>query len=392
MLTPESLPQMQSALADAGVDGWLLFDFRGINPVASGMLGVQGMLTRRIFGWVPRAGVPVAITHNIEQGAWRDWPAEWTRERYSAWGELANLLARHVGGKTVAMEYSPDDAVPYLDRIPAGVLELVRAAGARVVSSGELVTRFYAVLTADQIASHERAAVVVAATGQAAIRRAGEHAAAGTPLAEHELRDWIMARLTNAGLGTDHPAIVAVNAGAANPHYEPSPSRPVPIRTGDVLLVDLWGTEPHGVHADQTWMGSLGPPSDRVQLVWNTVRDARDAAIALVRERAARGTPVRGAEVDDAARRVIAAAGFADQFVHRTGHSIDARDLHGSGPHLDNYETREERLLQPGVAFSIEPGVYLPGEFGVRSEVNAIFALGEAIITPRDYQRELMIV
>ncbi|HSJ65634.1 MAG TPA: Xaa-Pro peptidase family protein [Gemmatimonadaceae bacterium] len=392
MLTPETLPAVQRALAEAGVDGWLLFDFRGLNPVAGGMLGVHGMLTRRIFGWVPREGVPVAITHNIEQGAWRDWPPAWTRERYSAWQELEALLARHVGGRTVAMEYSPGDAVPYLDRVPAGVLELVRAAGARVVSSGELVTRFYAVLTPSQIAAHERASRIVADTGQAAIRRAGELAAAGTPLAEHELRDWIMSRLTNAGLGTDHPAIVAVNAGAANPHYEPSPARPVPIARGDVLLVDLWGTEPEGVHADQTWMGSLGPPSERVQQVWTAVRDARDAAIALVRDRAARRAPVRGAELDDAARAVIVAAGFGQHFVHRTGHSIDARDLHGSGPHLDNYETREERLLQPGVAFSIEPGIYLPGEFGVRSEVNAVFGDGEAIITPREYQRELMVV
>jgi Xaa-Pro dipeptidase len=392
VLTPETLPAVQQALADAGVDGWLLFDFRGLNPVAGGMLGVHGMVTRRIFGWVPREGVPVAITHNIEQGAWRDWPAAWTRERYSAWQELEALLARHVGGRTVAMEYSPGDAVPYLDRIPAGVLELVQAAGARVVSSGELVTRFYAVLTPRQIAAHERASRIVAETGQAAIRRAGEHAAAGTPIAEHELRNWIMTRLTNAGLGTDHPAIVAVNAGAANPHYEPSPERPVPIARGDVLLVDLWGTEPDGVHADQTWMGSLGPPSGRVLEVWTAVRDARDAAIALVRDRAARRAPLRGAEVDDAARAVIAAAGFGEHFVHRTGHSIDARDLHGSGPHLDNFETREERLLQPGVAFSIEPGIYLPGEFGVRSEVNAVFGDGEAIITPREYQRELMVV
>jgi Xaa-Pro aminopeptidase len=392
MLTPETLPEVQRVLAEAELDGWLLYDFRGINPVAGGMLGVHGMVTRRIFGYIPRQGTPVAITHAIEQGAWRDWPAAWTRERYSAWRELDALLTRHVGGRTVAMEYSPGDAVPYLDRIPAGVLELVRGAGAHVVSSGELVTRFYAVLTAAQIASHERAARIVAETGPAAIRRAGEHAAAGTPLAEHELRDWIMERLTNARLGTDHPAIVAVGAGAANPHYEPSPERPVPIVTGSTLLVDLWGTEPGGVHADQTWMGSLGAPSERVQQVWTAVRDARDAAIALVRERAARRAPLSGAEVDDAARGVISRAGFAQHFVHRTGHSIDVRDLHGSGPHLDNYETREERLLLPGVAFSIEPGVYLAGEFGVRSEVNAIYGDGEALITPHEYQRDLIVV
>lgn len=392
MLTPETLPNVQSVLAEAGLDGWLLFDFRGINPIASEMLRVEGMLTRRIFGFIPREGVPVAITHNIEQQGWRHWPASWKRERYSAWSELAAHLAKHVGGKTVAMEYSPDDAVPYLDRIPAGVLELVRSAGARVVSSGELVTRFYAVLNADQIESHKRAAVIVAETGQLAIRRAGEHAKSGKPLAEHELRDWILERLTRAGLLVDHSPIVAVDGGAANPHYEPSPERPVTIATGTTLLVDLWGTERGGVNADQTWMGSIGEPSQRAVTIWDTVRDGRDAGIALVRERAARREPLRGAEVDDAVRAVIVRAGFGDKFVHRTGHSIDARDLHGSGPHLDNFETREERLLQPGVAFSIEPGIYLPGEIGVRSEVNAIYGFGEALITPAEYQRELMVV
>ncbi|HUF31496.1 MAG TPA: M24 family metallopeptidase [Gemmatimonadaceae bacterium] len=392
MLTPETLVRVQQALGEAGVDGWLLFDFHGINPVAAGMLGVHGMLTRRIFGFIPREGVPVAITHNVEQGAWRDWPAAWTRERYSGWKELNTLLARHVGGKSVAMEYSPDDAVPYLDRIPAGVLELVRGAGATVVSSGELVTRFYAVLTEQQIAAHERAARVVAEVGQAAIRLAGERATTDAPIHEHELRDWIMQHLAGAGLVSDHPAIVAVDEGAANPHYEPSPASPRPIAAGSTLLVDLWGGEPGNPYADQTWMGSLGAPTPRVRTVWETVRDARDAAIALVRERAASGSPLRGAEVDDAAREVIAAKGFGDHFVHRTGHSIDARDLHGSGPHLDNYETREERLLLPGVAFSIEPGVYLPGEFGVRSEVNVIYGAAAALVTPAEYQRDLLVV
>ena len=392
MLTRETLPRVQQALSEAGVDGWLLFDFRGVNPVAAGMLGVHGMLTRRIFGFIPTEGVPVAITHNIEQGAWRDWPSEWTRERYSGWEELERLLARHVGGKTVAMEYSPDDAVPYLDRIPAGVLELVRRSGSTVVSSGELVTRFYAVLTESQIAAHERAAEIVAETGQAAIRLAGERAVTATPIAEHELRDWIMGRLSRAGLVSDHPAIVAVDEGAANPHYEPSPANPRQIVAGSTLLVDLWGGEPGNPYADQTWMGSLGAPSQMVRTVWETVRDARDAAIALVHERASSGTPLRGAEVDDAARGVVTSRGFGERFVHRTGHSIDARDLHGSGPHLDNYETREERLLLPGVAFSIEPGVYLPGEFGIRSEVNVIYGARKAVVTPRVYQRDLLVV
>ncbi|MEJ7811246.1 MAG: M24 family metallopeptidase [Gemmatimonadaceae bacterium] len=396
MLTPETLPAMQSAIAEAGLDGWLLFDFHGLNPIARGMLGLGGMGTRRIFALIPRRGVPVAITHNIEQGAWRDWPAEWRRERYSTWRALEETLATHVRGLRVAMEYSPGDAVPYLDRIPAGVLDLVRAAGAEVVSSADLVTRFYATLTAAQIASHERASVVVARVGREAIERAGQLAGAGTPAHEHELAAWILDRFARAGLHADHPPIVAAGANGADPHYEPSADRPRQIARGEMLLIDLWAREiePVGVYADQTWMGSLGAPSARAASVWEAVRDARDAAIALVRARGTAGAPVRGGELDDAAREVISARGFGDYFIHRTGHSIDARDLHGSGPHIDNYETREERVLAPGVAFSIEPGVYIAGDVGMRSEVNVYMASGGegAVVTPAEYQRELFVV
>jgi len=186
--------------------------------------------------------------------------------------------------------------------------------------------------------------------------------------------------------------VVAVGPNAANPHYEPRADAPVPIRVGDMLLVDLWAREPGGVWADQTWMASVGEPSARAVQVWNAVRDARDAAIALLRERVTGATDVRGGDADDAARAVITSRGFGDRFVHRTGHSIDSRDLHGSGPHLDNLETREERLLVPGVAFSIEPGVYIPGEIGVRTEVNAYVGDRELVVTPRVYQHDLMVV
>jgi Xaa-Pro aminopeptidase len=392
MLTPSTLPTIQQALAEAGLDGWLLYDFRGVNPIASGLLQLKGMVTRRIFAYIPRTGTPTAITHNIEQGPWRDWPAEWGRARYSTWSIFEAELAALVKGKRVAMEYSAGDAVPYLDRIPAGVLEMVRAAGAQVVSSAELVTRFYALWSAEGLASHQRAAEIVATVARDAMARAGSCAASGSPTTEHELRGWIMDRFTAAGLETDEPPIVAVGANAADPHYAPSSKRPQRIESGNSLLIDLWAKEPGGIYADQTWMGVLGEPTARQREVWETVRDARDAAIALVRSRVGVGEALRGAEVDDAARQVMVDRGFAEYFTHRTGHSIDARDLHGSGPHIDNFETREERLLLPGVGFSIEPGIYIPGEIGMRSEVNAYIGEGEAIITPREYQRDLIIV
>jgi Xaa-Pro aminopeptidase len=392
MLTTDTLFELQRALIDANLDGWLLYDFRGLNPIAAELMGLEGMTTRRAFAFVPARGLPTAFSHAIEQRPWHRWPAEWSREIYASWRSLESLLAKYVGGKRVAMEYSAGDAVPYLDRVPAGVIEMVRASGATVVSSGDLVTRFYAAWSVDNIASHERAAEVIAGIARKAMAFAGERSRTSEPLAEHELMGWIQDEFRRAGLSTDHGPNVSAGANAANPHYEPSADSPRVIRPGEIVLIDLWAREEGGVYADQTWMASVGKPSAETLDIWNAVRDARDAAILLVRERAKANVPTRGAEVDDAARRVIQSRGFGDYFTHRTGHSIDPRDLHGSGPHLDNLETREERLLVPGIGFSIEPGVYIPGQVGMRSEVNVYIVPGEAVVTPRDYQRELLIV
>lgn len=399
MLTPASLPPVQRAIAELGLDAWLIYDFRGCNPVAAGILGLEGLQTRRVFAYVPRegTGVPVAITHNIEPGPWQRWPNEWRKERYSSWRELEALVAGLVSGKRVAMEYSPGDAVPVLDRVPAGVVELVRAAGATVVSSGELVSRFYATLNAGQIASHVRAAESIAAIAHGAIRLAGECARGGRPATEYEIYQWIHSAFARAGLTTDHGPDVAVGANAADPHYEPTAEHSAPITLGSILLIDLFAHETGGggVWADQCWMGAIGPPSDRARQLWDAVRDARDAAIEFVRAQTGAGTALRGAMVDDVARGVLRSRGLADRFTHRTGHSIDTRELHGAGPNLDNLETREERLLIPGVAFSIEPGIYFPGEVGFRSEVNAIIGAGpggELLVTPNEYQRQLMVV
>lgn len=392
MLKREMLPALQSALAGAGFDGWLLYDFQGLNPVARGMLELKGMTSRRIFVFIPRSGNPVAITHAIEQAPWEDWPRDWGKEKYSGWRTLEALIAKTVKGKRIAMEYSPGDAVPYVDRVPAGVIEMVRNAGAKVESSADLISMFYAVWTVEQRESHERSAEAVATIGQQAIRLAGSRAESGTPLTEFALQGWIRERFESGGLVTDHGPIVAIGPNAANPHYEPTADGSATINRGDILLIDLWAKEKNGIFADQTWMGSLGAPSERDMSVWLAVRDARDAAIALLRERVRARKPVRGGEVDDAARAVITERGFGEFFIHRTGHSIDARDLHGSGPHIDNLETREERTLIPGVGFSIEPGVYLERDVGMRSEVNGFIGTDELLITPADYQREMLVV
>jgi Xaa-Pro dipeptidase len=393
MLTPETLPAIQRTLAEADLDGWLLFDFQGINPIVGGMLALKGLISRRIFIWVPREGVPHALGHAIEPGPWQTWPATWTKSTYSSWRSLESSVADMVRGKRIAMEYSAGDAVPYLDRIPAGVLEMVRAAGATsIASSGELVTQFYATWSPANITSHVRAAEVIATIAHAAFLIAGEKSRTKKPITEYELMTWIQERFARAGLFTDHGPNVSVGANAANPHYEPTADNPQPILDGNVLLIDLWAHEKDGVWADQTWMATLGAPSARAHEIWTAIRDARDAAIKLVQTEVAAGRPLRGGDVDDAARKVITDRGFGEYFTHRTGHSIDPRSLHGSGPHLDNLETREVRLLIPGVGFSIEPGVYISGEIGMRTEVNVYLEPGKAVVTPRQVQKDLIVV
>ncbi|HVZ47626.1 MAG TPA: M24 family metallopeptidase, partial [Gemmatimonadaceae bacterium] len=244
----------------------------------------------------------------------------------------------------------------------------------------------------ESLAAHRRSAEKLAVIARGAFAEAGAAAAAGAPITEYDLMRWIQSEFAAAGMETDHGPNVSATENAANPHYEPSPDHPRLLQRGDAVLIDLWACEPGRIYADQTWMASIGEPSPRLVAVWTAVRDARDAALALLRTRVEAGVPVRGADADDAARRVIERAGFGPFFTHRTGHSIDARQLHGSGPNLDNLETREERLLIPGVGFSVEPGVYIPGELGVRSEVNCWIGDGELVVTPSEIQRELIVV
>jgi len=380
--------ELRRLLGELGADAWLLYEFHGVNPVAKRVLGLGGMGTRRLFACLPREGEFVAVGHKIELQGLAGFPGRIIP--YARWEELHAALAEVVRGRTVAMEISADDAVPYLDRVPWGVVELVKRLGGKVVSSAPLVTRFAAAWSTAEAADHRFAAEVLAEVAQAELKRAvGE---AGSGLTESAMQARVVNALGARGIVFDHPPIVAFGPNAANPHYEPVPGQDLALVDGQVVLLDLWGGRSLAtVFADQTWMGFAGHRvPEKVLRVWSVVRDAREAAITLVQERAAAGTPVAGFELDRAARGIIESAGFGQWFVHRTGHSID-RDLHGSGPHLDSYETMDDRRLGPGIGFSVEPGIYLTGEFGVRSEVDVYWGTAGPEVTPKVRQDALII-
>ncbi|HEU5305318.1 MAG TPA: M24 family metallopeptidase [Gemmatimonadales bacterium] len=382
------LGELREALTRAGVDGWLLYDFHGLNPVAGRVLALKGLNTRRLFVLLPREGEPVAVAHKIELQGMEDFPGRVVP--YARWKELHSALAPLVAGRTLAMEISPEDAVPYLDRVPHGVVELLRRLGATVVPSGSLVSRFAARWSPAEADDHRAAAEILAGVAREALAQAVKETSAG--LTESALQARVVRQVEARGLVFNELPIVAFAANAAKPHYEPHPGRDATLEGGDVILLDLWaGRSRATVFADQTWMAYAGNrPPEKVQRVWHAVRTARDAAIEAIRAAAAQRRTIAGFEADRAARGVIEAAGFGDAFVHRTGHSID-RDLHGSGPHLDDYETHDDRVLVPGVGFSVEPGIYLAGEFGMRSEVNVFMAEGGPEVTPREPQMELIV-
>jgi Xaa-Pro dipeptidase len=392
MLAPTDLARLQPLIAGTGVDGWLLFDFRGRNPIAAAVLGEEIVGSRRVYVLIPPEGPPTALVHAVDAELWRGWPSQWNKRVWVAREELTAELGALVGGKRLAADYSPNGAIPYLDGVPAGVAELLRGLGATLVSSVELVTRWCSVWSAADVASHRRAAETVATIAREALTLAGSRAGTADPITEHGLAVWVRERFDRAGLITDSGPSVSWGASAARAHYEPTAAESAPIVRGEMLLLDLWAKEPGGIYADQTWMAAIGAPNERDARLWTVVRSARDAALDLIRERLRSGEPVRGAEADAAAKRVIADAGYLDSTICRTGHSIDRYGLHGFGPPIDDTETHDDRLLIPGVGFSVEPGVYLPGVAGVRSEVNAVVGEGELIVTPREYQRELLVV
>jgi Xaa-Pro aminopeptidase len=291
----------------------------------------------------------------------------------------------------VATEVSPGGAVPTLDYLPAGIASVLLGLGLELTSSGDLVSRFHSAWTDAQLEDHRRAAEIVAEVARRAFARVARAIEAGKPASEGAVSDWIRGELAGAGLVDQMDCIVAIGRTAADPHYAPV-GQGEPIQRGDLLLIDLWGAFEGSVAADQTWMGLLDSRVDgRTQEVWEAVRDGRDAALELLRERYGAGEEVRGLEVDEVVRALISERGFGEYFIHRTGHSIDT-ELHGTGPNLDNLETRDDRLLVPGVGFSVEPGIYIEGDIGVRSEVNVHWGAQGPEVTPRDVQREIFLL
>jgi Xaa-Pro dipeptidase len=378
--------EVQPVLANAGIDGWLLFAFHGLNPVAVRVLGLTGMNTRRLFVLLPREGEPIAVAHKIELQGLENFPGRVVP--YARWTELHEALAAIVAGRTLAMEVSPRDAVPYLDRVPFGVIELLQSMGARIVPSGFLVSRFAACWTPAELEDHRVAAETLADVARTVLKEAIRET--GT-LTESGLQSRVVAEVESRGLVFNELPIVGFGPNSAKPHYEPHPGKDAVLQRGDLVLLDLWaGRSRQTVFADQTWIAFAGSrvPS-RIRDVWHTVRQARDASIDAIRRAASEQRRITGFEADRAARAVVEAAGYGDAFVHRTGHSID-RDLHGSGPHLDDYETHDDRELIPGVGFSVEPGVYLTGAFGIRSEVNVFMGLDGPEVTPREPQDEVI--
>ncbi|HEY1806730.1 MAG TPA: M24 family metallopeptidase [Terracidiphilus sp.] len=392
-----NLSAIQSALRDASLDGWLFYDHHHRDPIAEGILGLDpnAHITRRWYYFIPANGEPRKLVHRIEQA--RLDALSGVKTQYSSWQELhAGLENLLQGQKKIAMQYSPNNDIMYVSMVDAGTVEFLRSLGKEIVTSADLVSQFQAVLTAEQIASHAAAQraidlIVVGAWAEIARRLRPPSGAGRTGgVSEYDLVIWLREAMRSEGLVWENGPDVSVNANTSDQHYEPTADRAAPIREGDFLLIDIWGRldSPTAVFYDITWTGVVGrEPSPKEQLVFETVRGARDAAIALVESAFAANRPIHGFEADDAARSVIRDAGFSTFFVHRTGHNI-AHEIHGPGAHLDNLETHDVRLLLPHTCFSVEPGIYLP-EFGVRSEINMLTAPGKACVTGR-IQQELV--
>src|SRR5574341_14434 len=381
------LHELRAVLKASGLDAWLLYDFKGINPIARRVAGIGGFITRRVFVWLPATADPVALVHRIEQHVLPDFPGE--VRVYGAWRELQQQLALLLRGRRVAMEVSPDGDVPYLDRVPSGAAKLLERLGATIVTSAPLISRFASGWSPQDRVEHEKAAELLARIARATVAEVVQQAGSAR---EARVQARVLQRMESAGLIVTDAPIVAFAANAANPHYEPRDGADALLQPGQVVLIDLWArTKPDTVFADQTWMGFAGGgvPDDVAQ-VWRAVRDARDAVLEKLRAQWRPGGGMTGAALDDASRGVITERGYAEFFTHRTGHSIDA-DLHGSGPNIDNFETNDSRELLPGVGFSVEPGVYLEGRFGVRSEVNVYLTDAGPVVTPAEIQRELIL-
>ncbi len=380
------LTGIQSALRDLGLDGWLFYDHHERDPLAYRILGFRPArhVTRRWYYLIPANGEPMGLVHKIEPNMLDALPG--VKTSYSSWqtqqAGLERLLASR---RRVAMQYSPLNAVPYVDLVDGGTIERIRALGIEIASSADLIQFFEARWSAEQLESHLEAGRRVDRVRAGAFTEIGNRLRAGAGCTEWEIKNWILTGFEREGLFTDHGPIVGVNANAANPHYEPTQERHLAIRKGDMVLLDMWArlaAIADSVYYDITWTGHTADPIPAgFTKVFDIVTGARDKAIERVQQAVAAGEALAGYQVDDAARAHIRDRGFGDAFVHRTGHSI-GRDVHGTGANMDNLETHDERGVIARTCFSIEPGIYLPESgIGVRSEVNVYVGESEAIVT-----------
>jgi Xaa-Pro dipeptidase len=388
-----NLVDIQQALQQEGLDGWLFYDFRKSNPLAYQILGLseQAFYSRRWFYFVPVEGEPAALVSAVEAHVLRELPGR--QLVFNTWQEMrAHLATVLVRDTRVAMEYSPLNAIPYIARVDAGTVELVRSHGVEVVSSANISQRFVAQLSAAQIEGHREAGRRLIAAKDLLFALLGEDLRAGIPLDEYSVQQRFAGLIREQGLVVEDDPLVAVSRNASNPHYEPGVLTNSPIERGDLVLFDFWARlpGPDTIFADYTWMGFAGTrdqiPAHQRE-IFELVRQARDAGVAFVRQRLAAGESVEGREADDAVRKVITDAGYGKFFVHRTGHNIGTSD-HGNGANLDNFETQDERQLLPSTCCSVEPGIYLP-EFGVRSEINLLVYERDLEVTGTPAQMEI---
>jgi Xaa-Pro dipeptidase len=377
------IEEIQKALREEKLDGWLFFDHHQRDPLAYRVLKLAPgrTVTRRWYYMIPAHGDPKGLVHAIESGVLAGLPG--TVQIYSSWGaQVDGLKTLLAGCKRVAMQYSPNCAIPYVSLVDGGTLELVRSAGVEIATSANLIQLFEARWTPEQFEMHIDAGKRVDRVREAAFQKISAALNAGDMITEWQINRFIRDGFEKAGMVTDHGPIVAVNANMSNPHYEPDPETSLPIRKGDAVLIDMWAKldKPGAVFYDITWTGYCGPdPPSALQNIFDVVTGARDRAIERVTAASSRNETIQGYQVDDAAREYIKEKGFGEYFVHRTGHSI-GEEVHGTGANMDNLETHDERRIIPRTCFSIEPGVYLP-EFGIRSEVNMYIAEGNALVT-----------
>jgi Xaa-Pro aminopeptidase len=386
------IKEVQRALGEYGVDGWLLYDFHGSNPIAGRVTGLAGsgkMATRRWFYYVPAQGEPRGLVHAIERHNLDGLPGE--KRPYAGRVQLeAGLRDLLEGATRVAMEYSPGNNIPYVSRVDAGTIESVRQLGVDIVSSGDLIQRFEAVWTDEAYQTHRAASDRLYRIKDKAFDLVRARLAAKAAPTEFELQQQMMAWFAEEGLVTDDPPNVSAQENAGNPHYSPTRDVHRAIRPDEILLLDLWGklAQAGAVFADITWVGFTGGTvPDEYARAFAAARDGRDAAVDLVQSAVRAGRDLCGFEVDRACRAVVERAGYAAQFIHRTGHSL-GHDVHGNGVHMDDYETHDDRRLIPGTGFTIEPGVYTD-RFGVRTEINMFVTERDALVTG-PLQREIV--